>query len=82
MTRLIFRITDPYNNPLPYATKVVNFELDGPADLIGENPFPLIGGQAALYLKACYQTGTVTIHAQTTGLPSASVSIEIISPQP
>jgi beta-galactosidase len=81
LTRLVFRITDPYGNPLPFATKVVNFELDGPADLIGENPFPLIGGQAALYLKAGHQTGIVTVHAHTPGLPSASLSLEIISSQ-
>jgi beta-galactosidase len=82
MTRLIFRLTDPYGNPLPYATKVVNFEIDGPADLIGENPFPLIGGQAALYVKASHQAGIVTVHAHVSGFTSASVSLEIISSQP
>ena len=63
MTRLIFRITDAYGNPLPYAIKVVNFELDGPADLVGENPFPLMGGQAALFIKARNQTGIMTVNA-------------------
>jgi len=79
MTRLIFRITDPYGNPLPYAIKMVNFELAGPADLIGENPFPLIGGQAALYIKARHQAGTVTVQAYASGLPRPSASLEIIS---
>ena len=37
----------------------MTFELKGAADLIGENPFPLVGGQAALYVKARHQTGTV-----------------------
>ncbi len=80
MTRLICRITDEFSNPLPYATQVVTIVLDGEADLIGENPFPLIGGQAALYIKACHQPGTITVRAHTPGLPSASVSLEIISP--
>ena len=81
MTRLIFRITDEFGNPLPYANKVVTFELIGDADLIGENPFPLIGGQAALYVKARHEAGTVIVRAHAAGLPSESVSFEIIPNQ-
>ena len=78
MTRLIIRITDKFGNPLPYTTKVVSFELEGEADLIGENPFPLIGGQAVLYVKARHKPGQVTIHAHTTGLPHVSTTMELI----
>ena len=78
MTRVIFRITDEFGNPLPYAVKIVEFELEGEADLIGDNPFPLIGGQAALYVKARHQAGVVTIRARADELPSASLSIEIV----
>jgi beta-galactosidase len=78
MTRLIFRITDEFGNPLSYATKVVTFEIEGEADLIGENPFPLIGGQAALYVKARHQPGAVVIRAQASGLPEASVTLDIV----
>jgi len=78
MTRLIFRITDRFGNSLPYATKVVTFELEGEAELIGENPFPLIGGQAALFVKARHQTGPVVIRAHAPGLPDASISLEIV----
>ena len=81
MTRLIFRITDQFGNSLPYATKVVTFELEGEADLIGENPFPLIGGQAALFVKARHQAGTVIVRAHAPGLPSASISLEIVPGQ-
>jgi beta-galactosidase len=78
MTRLIFRITDQFGNPLPYATKVVTFELEGEAELIGENPFPLIGGQAALFVKARHQTGPVIVRAHAPDLPSASISLDVI----
>lgn len=78
MTRLKFRITDVYDNPLPYAVKVVKFEIEGPADLIGENPFPLIGGQAALFIKARHQSGTVTVHAYASNLPSATITINLV----
>ena len=81
MTRLIFRITDEFGNSLPYTPRIVTFKLLGPAELIGENPFPLIGGQAALHVKAQYESGTVSIHAHTPGLPKASTSLEIIPAQ-
>ncbi|MBN2001929.1 MAG: glycoside hydrolase family 2 protein [Anaerolineae bacterium] len=80
MTRLVFRITDAFGNPLPYAIKVVAFDLEGPADLIGENPFPLVGGQAALYVKARRQAGAVAIHAHAPGLESSMISLEIVAP--
>jgi beta-galactosidase len=78
MTRLVFRIVDEYRNRLPYTNQVVSFEIDGPADLIGENPFALMGGQAALYVKARHEPGTVTIHATTPRLDAASVTIAIV----
>jgi len=78
MTRLVFRITDQFGNPLPYATKVVTFELEGEAELIGENPFPILGGQAALFVKARHQPGMVVIHANAPELPNVSISLEVI----
>ena len=77
MTRLVFRITDKFGNRLPYTDQVISFEIDGPAELIGENPFALIGGQAALYVKAGYEPGTVTVRATTPRLEPAEVELEI-----
>ncbi|MCA9899933.1 MAG: glycoside hydrolase family 2 protein [Ardenticatenaceae bacterium] len=82
MTRLIVRITDEFGNPLPYATKVVTFKLDGDAELVGENPFPLIGGQAALYVKARHQPGAVTVRACAPGMMDTAVSLTIIPAPP
>jgi len=80
MTRLAFRITDKYGNPLPYAAQIITFEVEGPALLIGENPFPLIGGQAALYIKAQHQIGTVMVHARTFGVPDAEITLVLVKP--
>ena len=81
MTRLSIRITDAYGNPLPYAFKIVTLKIDGPAELIGENPLLLVGGQAAVYIKAHHQTGLVTIHAKTSDLPETEVTLKLISPE-
>ncbi len=77
MTRLVFKIVDRYNNRLPYTNQVVTFEIDGPADLIGENPFALMGGQAALYVRARRAPGAVMVRATTPRLPPAEVKITV-----
>ena len=82
MTRLIVRITDAYGNPLPYATSVIDFEVDGPAELIGQNPFPLFGGQAALLLKAGREPGKVRVSARCAGLDGAKIEIIVQKTSP
>lgn len=78
MTRLAFSIVDKYGSRLPFTNQIVSFELAGPAELIGENPFAVMGGQAALYVKAQRQPGTVTIRATTPRLPPAEVTLTLI----
>jgi len=77
MTRLVFKIVDQFGNRLPYAIKVINFEIEGPAELIGDNPFPLVGGQAAFFVRAKHEAGTVTIRAKAQGLSDAETTIVI-----
>lgn len=78
MTRLVFKIVDQYDNRLPYAIQPVHFELlEGDAELIGENPFALVGGQAALFVKAGRTAGTVRIKASTPRLDDVEVTIEL-----
>jgi len=78
MTRLAVRITDKFGNALPYVNKIISFEVQGPAELIGENPFPLFGGQAGLYIKARQEKGSVVIIAKSSSLPASQVTLTII----
>ena len=78
MTRVTLQITDRFGNVLPYGLTAVEFSLEGQAALIGENPLPLVGGQAAVYVKAGHQAGTVTISARTPGLPPVSATIVLV----
>ena len=77
MTRVVFKITDRFGNTLPYSHQVVTFDCDGPGKLIGENPFALVGGQAALYIRTIDQVGKLTITAHTRGLKTEKVTIQI-----
>ncbi len=80
MTRVVFRITDQYGNRLPFSTSVIQFDIKGEGDLVGENPFPLIGGQAAVYVRTRTTPGTITLTGRVlspykTGLEPVTVTI-------
>lgn len=77
MTWLMFRIVDQYGNRLPYTQSVISFTIDGPAELIGDNPFPLMGGQAALLVRAGFEVGEVMIKASAPLMAPAEVMIKI-----
>jgi beta-galactosidase len=79
MTRLVFRVVDEFGNRLPYCTCVVSFEIEGEGTLVGENPFPLVGGHAAIYVRAGESAGTIRVTAKSTisTLQPAEVTIAV-----
>jgi beta-galactosidase len=77
MARAAMQVVDKYGNVLPYQMRAVQLILEGDAELIGENPLVLLGGQGACYIKSLYMAGTVTVHAYTDGLPAAVCTINI-----
>ena len=79
LAQVSFFITDEYGNPLPYARSIVEFDLEGEGELIGENPFPMIGGQGAVYVKAERKTGKVILTARAKDLPQQQVVIDILT---
>jgi len=81
MTRISCVVVDKLDNRLPYANVIVTFAVDGPAELVGENPFALPGGQGAIYLKAQHDPGTVTVTASALGLKPVHVLITTTIPE-
>jgi beta-galactosidase len=77
MTRVVIRITDDYGNVLPYSLSAVHLALEGEAELFGPNPFPLVGGQGAVYVKATHNASTVVLTAKADRLPTTHVTIVI-----
>jgi len=45
----------------PFANDAIKFELEGPAEIIGDNPFALVGGTGAIWIRAKEQTGTARL---------------------
>ncbi len=62
-TRVILRAEDEFGNIRPFAMDAILLELTGPADLIGDNPFSLIGGTGAIWIRARETAGKITLKA-------------------
>jgi beta-galactosidase len=76
-TRVVLRVTDAYGNARPYADAAFVLSLDGPAELIGESPFFLAGGQGAVWIRAKQQPGTVKLTATHSRLGTKNVQLRL-----
>jgi len=77
-TRVVLRVTDEFDAIRPFANDAIKFELQGPASLIGDNPFALVGGTGAVWIRAKEQAGTVRLTATHPVLGKQQVEVEII----
>jgi len=77
-TRLVLRVTDEFGNVRPFAADAIRLQLEGPAELIGENPCLLVGGVAAVWIRSTGSSGTVRITATHPRLGQRSTRIEIV----
>jgi beta-galactosidase len=78
-TRVVARVTDEFGAIRVFANDPIVFELEGPAKLIGDNPFSLIGGRCAVWVRAGETAGTVRLKAKHPLLGEQSVSIALKS---
>jgi len=74
-TRVVARVTDEFGAVRVYANDPISFELEGPAMFIGDNPFALIGGRCAVWVRAGENQGTVRLKAKHPLLGEQTVSI-------
>ena len=81
-TRVVLRVTDEYGAIRPFANDAIKLELDGPAEIIGDNPFALIGGTGAVWIRAQEQPGTVTLTATHPQLGKQQVQLELTAVSP
>ena len=76
-TRVVMRVTDEFGATRTYANDPIVFKLDGPATLIGDNPFALIGGTGAVWIRAREQPGTVRLTATHPRLGSQTIEVNL-----
>ena len=81
-TRVVLRVTDEFGAIRPFANDAIRLDLDGPAEIIGDNPFALIGGTGAIWVRAKEQAGTVRLTAVHPVLGTQRVQIELTAAAP
>ncbi|MGH9742219.1 MAG: glycoside hydrolase family 2 protein, partial [Candidatus Acidiferrum sp.] len=81
-TRVVLRVTDEFGAIRPFANDSIQFELVGPAELIGDNPFALIGGTGAIWIRAKEQSGTARLTATHPRLGKQEVTFEFAASTP
>ncbi|MES2390530.1 MAG: glycoside hydrolase family 2 TIM barrel-domain containing protein [Acidobacteriota bacterium] len=74
-TRVVLRVTDQFGAIRTYANDAITLKLEGPATLIGENPFALMGGTGAVWIRATELPGTIRLTAHHQWLGSQTVEI-------
>jgi beta-galactosidase len=76
-TRVVVRVTDEFGAVRNYANDPIVFNLEGPATLIGDNPFALIGGTGAVWVRAKEQAGRVRLTAMHPRLGSQTIELSL-----
>ena len=79
---MVLRVTDEFGAIRPFANDAIKLELEGPAEIIGDNPFALIGGTGAIWIRAKEQPGTVKLTAKHPVLGAQQLSFEIVASAP
>lgn len=80
-TRVVFGVTDKYGNFRPYGDGMVEFSIEGPGEIIGDNPFDLSenGGCGAVWIKSKGdEAGVITLRVKTLryGIKTITINVE------
>jgi beta-galactosidase len=76
-TRVVIRVTDEFGAIRPFANDAIKIDLEGPAEIIGDNPFALVGGTGAVWIRAKQTPGTVRLTALHPRLGQQQIEIEV-----
>jgi beta-galactosidase len=81
-TRVVLRVTDEFGAIRPFASDPVKLEMEGPAEIIGDNPFALTGGTGAIWVRAKELPGTARLTATHPQLGAQQLSFEVAAAPP
>src|SRR5262249_39828636 len=76
-TRVVLKVTDEYGAVRPFANAPISLNVQGPAGIIGENPFALFGGVGAVWIKTKISPGLVRLTATHQTLGSKTVELMV-----
>jgi beta-galactosidase len=71
----VLKVTDEYGAVRPLANAAIVLSVEGPGEIIGENPFSLFGGVGAVWIRAKEAAGVIRVTATHPTLGSTIVQI-------
>jgi len=81
-TRVVLAVTDEFGAICPFSGDAITLELDGPGDIIGDNPFALVGGTGAIWIRARELAGVVHLRANHPSLGKKEIHITVAACPP
>ncbi len=81
-TRVVLRVTDEFDAIQPFANDAIRLELSGPAEIIGDNPFALVGGTGAIWIRTLEMTGKAKLTATHPYLGVQQIEFDIVAAPP
>ncbi|MEQ1646454.1 MAG: glycoside hydrolase family 2 protein, partial [Pyrinomonadaceae bacterium] len=79
--RVVFRVTDEYGNDRPFAVGAIQFTIEN-GEIIGDNPFALIGGCGAIWIRSTEKAGTIRLTAKHARLGTKAITIKATAVRP
>jgi beta-galactosidase len=79
-TRVVLRVTDEFGAVRPLANAAIALTIEGPGEIIGENPFSLFGGVGAVWIKTKEMAGTIRLTGKHPALGTKTIEIRVKRP--
>ena len=76
-TRVVLRVTNEHGGARPFSTGAIALRLEGPGEIIGENPFSLVGGVGAVWVRSKEAAGTIRLHARHPYVGEKTIEIRV-----
>jgi beta-galactosidase len=81
-TRVVLRVTNEHGGDRPFSTGAIALRVDGPGEIVGENPFSLAAGVGAVWVRSKEGAGTIRLHARHQYLGEKTVEIRVTPAEP
>ncbi|MEP6847872.1 MAG: glycoside hydrolase family 2 TIM barrel-domain containing protein [Acidobacteriota bacterium] len=75
MTRVVFRVADEFGNTRPFAQAAIQFTIEN-GGIFGDNPFALVGGVGAIWIRSPERPGMIKLNAKHPRLGTKTVVIK------
>ena len=76
-TRVVLKVVNSQGGWRPFSSGAVTLKIEGPGEIVGENPFALSGGAGAVWVKAKPSAGTIRLEARHPYLGTKTVRIQV-----